>query len=372
MKNKKMIFKRVAAAFGLVLALIPLVVLGVAAADDDIPTSWGEYVEWNGYDAVIRDYLGVLPSAVADGTVSEFGSYDDLVRRTDGLNKGYLYCQPWEQPLSDDIMSSQNAWYAANGVRQMSSNYLRGFVGAELGERLNTLHGVMSYTITYKGSDGQTEIYRGKGAVYTDVVYGRNAILCLHNNLYDGDKTYNRIEFVFNHENVDGEYSGHTNMQFSPYQMRVRQSDGGTITSYTLNNAELDIALYQEGDQVHGFDYVLYSLLMPRFSMAYQNDYFINLANIANVCEDVFTYAYDCGNYNGYYNGFANGETSALNGTNTFGDLVIGIFEAPGVLIESMLDFDILGINVAGFVKVLLTLSVTAAIVFFILKITKG
>lgn len=74
----------------------------------------------------------------------------------------------------------------------------------------------------------------------------------------------------------------------------------------------------------------------------------------------------------GYGDGFDEGQTDGLEASTNFGDLVIGIFEAPLTLINGMLDFDFLGINVAGLVKVLLTLGVTAAIMFAVLKITRG
>lgn len=74
----------------------------------------------------------------------------------------------------------------------------------------------------------------------------------------------------------------------------------------------------------------------------------------------------------GYQEGLSAGRTEALNGTGTLKEMIFAIFSAPSELINGFLDFDLLGINVASFVKTLLTLSITALIVYGILKLTKG
>ena len=66
--------------------------------------------------------------------------------------------------------------------------------------------------------------------------------------------------------------------------------------------------------------------------------------------------------------GFHQGQTDALNSTSTFKDMVFAIFDAPGRLIGSMLNFDLFGVNLLGLVKTLLTLTITAAIGFFVVK----
>ena len=91
---------------------------------------------------------------------------------------------------------------------------------------------------------------------------------------------------------------------------------------------------------------------------------------------DGYQLGYDAGVLDGadasYRDGFEAGQTDAFNSTNTFKDIVVAIYDAPGRLIDSMLGFDLFGINLASLVKTLLTLSVTAVIVFFIFKMVKG
>jgi len=77
---------------------------------------------------------------------------------------------------------------------------------------------------------------------------------------------------------------------------------------------------------------------------------------------------YNDGYSEGYGVGYSSGETGALNEKETFKEMVFAIFDAPARLIDGMLDFDLLGINVAGFVKTILTLAVVAAIVVVLVK----
>ena len=74
----------------------------------------------------------------------------------------------------------------------------------------------------------------------------------------------------------------------------------------------------------------------------------------------------------GYEKGWADSQKDLGDYGNLMMNMIVGIFEAPAVLIDSMLNFDIFGINIAAFVKALLTLSVTAVIVYFVIKIVKG
>ena len=74
----------------------------------------------------------------------------------------------------------------------------------------------------------------------------------------------------------------------------------------------------------------------------------------------------------GYSDGYGDGQTEALNGTGTLKEMIFAIFSAPSELINGFLDFDLFGINVASLVKTLLTISITALIVYGILKLTKG
>lgn len=54
--------------------------------------------------------------------------------------------------------------------------------------------------------------------------------------------------------------------------------------------------------------------------------------------------------------------------TNGFKNMVFSIFEAPAVLMEGMLDFDLFGVNLYALVKTLLTLAVVAAVVIVLIK----
>ena len=81
---------------------------------------------------------------------------------------------------------------------------------------------------------------------------------------------------------------------------------------------------------------------------------------------------YDYGFADGEQEGIAVGRTDALNAKDTFKEIVFSIFDAPVNLINGILDFNLLGINVASLVKTLITLAITALLVFFILKLVKG
>lgn len=74
----------------------------------------------------------------------------------------------------------------------------------------------------------------------------------------------------------------------------------------------------------------------------------------------------------GHGDGMADGRTDALNSTNTFKNVVIAIFTAPGHLIDTILDFNLLGINIADLVKTLITVSIVALIAYYVLKAVRG
>lgn len=75
------------------------------------------------------------------------------------------------------------------------------------------------------------------------------------------------------------------------------------------------------------------------------------------------------GEDDGYRTGFDAGQTESLNSTNTFTDMIFSIFEAPGRLIDGMLDFDVLGINIASFVKTLITITAVGLVVALLFKL---
>ena len=72
-----------------------------------------------------------------------------------------------------------------------------------------------------------------------------------------------------------------------------------------------------------------------------------------------------------YKNGFSAGQTDAMNSTSSLKDMFFSIFSAPADLINGILDFDLFGINLASLVKTLITLTVTALIVVFLIKLMK-
>ena len=94
--------------------------------------------------------------------------------------------------------------------------------------------------------------------------------------------------------------------------------------------------------------------------------------NVSDRYDEGFQDGRDVGFTEGKNEGIQIGETQALNAKGTFVELVFAIFSAPVDLINGILDFDLFGINVAGLVKTLLTLGVTALIMWFILKLVRG
>lgn len=72
-----------------------------------------------------------------------------------------------------------------------------------------------------------------------------------------------------------------------------------------------------------------------------------------------------------YKNGFSAGQTDAMNSTSSLKDMFFSIFSAPAYFINGILDFDFFGINLASLVKTLITLTVTALIVVFLIKLMK-
>ena len=71
----------------------------------------------------------------------------------------------------------------------------------------------------------------------------------------------------------------------------------------------------------------------------------------------------------GYGKGKLAGESEAHTTLDSFKEMVFAIFDAPGVLIDGILNFEIFGINVAGLVKTVITLALVAAVVFLIIKL---
>lgn len=80
--------------------------------------------------------------------------------------------------------------------------------------------------------------------------------------------------------------------------------------------------------------------------------------------EDGHQYGYK----KGWDAGFGAGQNDMAETSHTFKEMVFAIFDAPSVLIDSMLNFDIFGINIAGLVKTLITLAVVAVLLVVLIK----
>ena len=81
------------------------------------------------------------------------------------------------------------------------------------------------------------------------------------------------------------------------------------------------------------------------------------------------------GREDGYEMGYEAGLEAASGGSDEnkamleeLKEFVYAIFEAPATLINSMLDFDFMGLNVAGFVRTILTITVVGVILFVLVK----
>lgn len=83
---------------------------------------------------------------------------------------------------------------------------------------------------------------------------------------------------------------------------------------------------------------------------------------------DGYSLGYDEGEAYGWANGFGAGQNDMAETSDTFKEMVFAIFDAPSRLIDSMLNFDIFGINLAGLVKTIITLAVVAVILVILLK----
>ena len=84
--------------------------------------------------------------------------------------------------------------------------------------------------------------------------------------------------------------------------------------------------------------------------------------------DDGVSESYDLGFDDGWADGNNHGVTDTLNSTSTFKDMVFAIFDAPVSLVNNMLDFDLLGINVLSLSKTVLTVAVIAVIVTVLIK----
>ncbi|MBQ8433021.1 MAG: hypothetical protein IJX28_09080 [Clostridia bacterium] len=83
---------------------------------------------------------------------------------------------------------------------------------------------------------------------------------------------------------------------------------------------------------------------------------------------DHFLYGYTQGDEAGYTRGYDEGIKESGEYSTAFKDMAFAIFEAPVVLVDGMLGFDLFGINLAAFFKTIITVAVIAAIVTVLVK----
>ena len=139
-----------------------------------------------------------------------------------------------------------------------------------------------------------------------------------------------------------------------------------------LNGLHFDDSLYDEDD--------------PEIADIYRENYRIGYNNGIDEKVDGFIYeeVLKKGEEIGYEKGYKDGELAGINSTwseaygagaedmaktsSTLKDMVFAIFDAPSVLIDGMLNFDVFGINLAGLVKTIVTLLVVAVVVFALIK----
>lgn len=79
---------------------------------------------------------------------------------------------------------------------------------------------------------------------------------------------------------------------------------------------------------------------------------------------------------NGYNSGYSDGyEQGSIDGVvrneNAFLNMVTAIFTAPGAFIDGIFNFEIFGINLAGFIKTILTIAIVGAIIVIIWKVVR-
>lgn len=360
MKNKKMVVKRIVAFLGMLLVMIPMLTFSAFASaptpTDDERNIW----IYGSKSLVLLDRYGrgqhSMCYRVLDRMERNGGTYSLLFAGAKSVNLSDL--GSFQSTLT---LNSQRLRLFKEGYRE---NVKVGTVLAYL-----TVYGT-----AFKINDSKS--YSNiRCDLYYDLGYNRTSYVTF---MVIGDTALKAIDLVYvpMEAGIDPETSA-TYCTYGFNGIRYRKHDGTSAWAAVDDDSLIafDLSFAFEGSMVTAPDYTLSVMLSRLFVQSYgtnryEDVWYYPQQDIESL-EYGFSFGYSEG-FRSYSEGFSDGETSALNATNTFGDLVIGIFEAPGRLIESMLDFDILGINVAGFVKVLLTLSVTAAIVFFILKITKG
>ncbi|HIU06668.1 MAG TPA: hypothetical protein IAC46_03685 [Candidatus Onthoplasma faecigallinarum] len=142
-------------------------------------------------------------------------------------------------------------------------------------------------------------------------------------------------------------------------------------TSYSFNMADdyfdyIDLTVYSS-DYIRSIDVLILNPDVSNIGLAFSADYSIAYdKGYYDGNKEGSTNGYNTGYDTGYYNGYNEG----INDSNayTFTNLIGSVLDAPISAFTSLLNFDILGVNLLAFISGLFTL----AIIIFIIKLFLG
>ena len=418
--------KRILAVSAAALMLIPLFLIGVSADSlgdicikDYIPfyeskldfmkATYGGYVNDNSeYDRSFRFLMsqyGGSNTSIQNTNVLFYtdGDNEDFIAVGDSVTVSRRFIRDMTEGYSLNVLLSANAYWEIR-----TRNNLSVLSGSQ------SVHGSGAIYITYK-FDGTTDI------CFFDT--NKNSACDRVRIVFDGTSLVNTVD-------DKGNIEDHLVFQYIEKRLRV---NGNILKSKDIQL--LDLAVYSMDDTQISFPYLLETLLKPDsvdrddiIHWEYVEQRWRDYQELRQLASDAAGNAYDMGEtsgydtgydkgmeegYSKYYyqgkdDGFAEGKEAGYmdgkeDGLNegwadgyeqgidqgygdgydfgyrdgaqyetNMGSLVFTILESPIRLIDGMLNFDLFGINVAGLVKTLLTLSITAAIVFFIFKMVRG
>ncbi len=363
------LLKRVAAFAAMLLVIVPLLAVGVYA------DASGEYT----YD--IWEYMpskaGVLTELYGREQLSAcYKALSYMERYMDscpfffaGAKGGYKYANVGLYNKNFTITSSR------------ASDFGEGFYYKE------NVGWVVLYLDVYRQSfdyrDRKDSFNALKCKMELDVVFEGYSTIMFSD--IQNSEEFSSISLVYAPGYTSGS-AGQIHCNYSLVDIRVVRKDG---TSYSHPNDDdsiggFDLAILSMDGGVYNPSYLLSAFLTGPFGLAEGEEpaadvWYYPMQDIESL-EYAFSHGfyhgatewYDIGYEDGHEVGVYDGELSVMNTKNQYLDLIVGIFEAPGKLIDGMLGFEVFGLNVAGLVKTLLTLSVTAVVVYFVIKITKG
>ncbi len=408
--------KRVFAVIGIVLMLVPLCILGVSADEGETVVSdesYSPYVDYADYLYTYYRKSPYLPIRDVFNSKTGFGYANgklDTIAVFSNISKNNV----------NDYISVGNTMLIDESVyKTLSTN-----------GKVNYFLGNASWTLGYVGTESGHTGYRiynsGKnyGAVYLTYQYGGYCDVCLFTNVGTDD----RVQIVFESLGDESTADGYDELVFKKVAFRVRGTERLVIERTGIKDLRFGFA-FSDNKYISGMGFL--EAMLSKDVEGYNNWHFPRMAYDTLVADfngqvaydrgyeqgldDCYDPAYNAGFHDardgielelqdhyelglqegeklgydkghsdgrndGYEDGLIDGEAAGydigyqagLSYDTDMGSLVVSILESPMVLIESMLDFDLFGVNVAGLVKVLLTLSITAVIVFFVLKITRG